>query len=81
MCLNFDRTQFSTLRIGDSHLVVKIILARQADRHRPELHVDVLRDQKSRRGLLLLECQRGSDDPVVHAVLIRENFREPFHSR
>ena len=78
--LHLDRAQLSALCIGDGHLVVEIILTRQPDRHRTELHVDVLRDEKSGRRLLLLQSQRGSNDPVIHAVLVRKNFYEPFHA-
>ena len=78
--LQLDRAQFPALRIRHGDFIVEVILAGQADRHGAELHVDILGDKKGWCGLLLLQGQSGSNNPVIHAVVIREDLHEPLHA-
>ena len=81
MSLDHDGADFEILDIGGGDFVVEIVLTSDADRHRLELHVEILGDENGWSLLGLHERDTGSHDPVINWFLVGKNLQETAHRR
>ena len=79
MRLDHDGADLQILDFRGGDLVVEIILTGDADRHRLELHVEILGDENGRILLGLHQRDAGSHDAVIDRFLIMKNLREAPH--
>ncbi len=77
--LDHDGADLQILNLGGGDLVVEVILTGDADRHRLELHVEILCDEDGRILLALHERDAGGHDAVIDWFLVREDLGEAAH--